>query len=39
MGESADVDLSRVQVRLIRTEERARWDELMRAHHYSVWWR
>ena len=34
MGESADVDLSRVQVRLIRTEERARWDELMREHHY-----
>ena len=34
MGESGKVDLSRVQVRLIRAEERARWDELMRAHHY-----
>ena len=33
MGESGKVDLSRVQVRLIRAEERAHWDELMRAHH------
>lgn len=34
MGESGEVDLSRVRVRLICAEERARWDELMRAHHY-----
>ena len=34
MGETGEVDLSRVRVRLIRAEERARWDALMRAHHY-----
>jgi hypothetical protein len=34
MGESGQIDLSRVQVRLIRADERERWDELMRAHHY-----
>ena len=27
-------DLSRVQVRLIRDDERGRWDALIRAHHY-----
>ena len=34
MGESGQLDLSRVQVRLIRADERGRWDDLMRAHHY-----
>lgn len=28
------IDLSAVVVRLIRPEERIRWDELMRTHHY-----
>jgi len=28
------IDLSAVVVRLIQPEERIRWDELMRAHHY-----
>lgn len=28
------LDLARVRVRLIRPEERAKWDALMRAHHY-----
>jgi hypothetical protein len=28
------VNLKRVQVRLITTDERERWDALMRAHHY-----
>lgn len=27
-------DLSSLQVRLIATEERDRWDSLMREHHY-----
>lgn len=34
MNASAEVDLRRVQVRLIAPGERARWDALMRAHHY-----
>src|SRR6266446_5029381 len=28
------IDLATVQLRLIRNDERERWDELMRAHHY-----
>jgi len=28
------VNLKRVRVRLINTDERERWDALMRAHHY-----
>ena len=29
-----EFDLSLVRVRLIESDERARWDALMRAHHY-----
>ena len=34
MEGAADVDLTRVRVRLICSHERPQWDSLMRAHHY-----
>ena len=34
MEGAADVDLTRVRVRLICSHERTQWDSLMRAHHY-----
>lgn len=31
---TAPVEIKRVRIRLINTDERAQWDALMRTHHY-----